>query len=53
MYNFSQGFSESEEDSNINFYMFTDLGKMLDKYALDFGNEEKYSYKEKDSDLSM
>lgn len=52
MYNSSKGFAESEADMAVDFYKFTDLGKMMDKYALDFGNEEKYSYKQKDEELS-
>lgn len=52
MYNSSRGFAENEADMGIDFYRFTDLGKMMDKYALDFGNEEKYTYRDKDAELS-
>ena len=52
MYNMTRGFSETEEDSGKEFYCFTEIGKMLDKYALSFGDEVKYSYREKDAQLS-
>ena len=34
MYNKSRGFSENDDDVEIEFYCFTQMGKMLDKYAL-------------------
>ena len=52
MYNRSRGFSDSESDAEKEFYSFTQMGKMLDKYALNFGNEERYNYKEVDASLS-
>ena len=52
MYNMSRGFSATEEDSGKEYYCFTEVGKMLDKYALSFGDEEKYSYREIDAQLS-
>ena len=52
MYNKSRGFSEGEDDVEKEFYGFTEMGKMLDKYALNYGNEERYSYGEPDAALS-
>lgn len=52
MYNMSRGFSENEEDADKEYYVFTQMGKMLDKYALSYGDEEKYHYNLKDEPLS-
>ena len=48
----SRGFATDEEDSGKEYYCFTEMGKMLDKYALSLGDEEKYSYREMDAQLS-
>lgn len=48
MYNMTRGFSGDEKE----YYAFTQMGKMIDKYALSFGNEEKYHYDVKDIPLS-
>ena len=52
MYNMSRGFAENEEDAGKEYYAFTQMGKMIDKYALSFGDEEKYHYSVKDSPLA-
>ena len=52
MYNMSRGFATDEEDSEKEYYCFTEMGKMLDKYALSFGDDEKYSYREPDARLA-
>lgn len=52
MYNMSRGFAADENDMGKEYYRFTELGKMLDKYALSFGDEEKYSYRERDAELA-
>ena len=52
MYNMSRGFAENEEDSGKEYYAFTQMGKMIDKYALSFGDENKYHYSVKDSPLA-
>lgn len=51
MYNKSRGFRSGVENEQKEIYCFTSMGKMLDKYALNYGNEERYSYKEKDPEL--
>lgn len=51
MYNMSRGFAENEDDAEKEYYAFTQMGKMLDKYALSFA-EGKYTYSKKDSPLS-
>ena len=52
MYNRSRGFASDESDAEKEFYCFTQMGKMLDKYALSFGDENKYTYSAKDPELS-
>lgn len=52
MYNMSRGFAENEEDADKEYYAFTLMGKMIDKYALSFGDESKYQYSQKDLSLS-
>lgn len=52
MYNISRGFSTISGDAEKDYYCFTEVGKMLDKYALCYGDESKYSYKTKDAQLS-
>ena len=52
MYNKSRGFSENDDDAEIEFYCFTQMGKMLDKYALNYRNTDRYQYKEPDSSLA-
>lgn len=47
MYNKTRGANGGKE-----IYCFTDMGRMLDKYALSYGNTDKYSYIDKDSELS-
>jgi hypothetical protein len=48
----SRGFAADENDMGKEYYRFTELGKMLDKYALSFGDEKKYSYRERDAELA-
>lgn len=52
MYNKSRGFSENDDDVEIEFYCFTQMGKMLDKYALNYKNTDRYQYEEPDSSLA-
>lgn len=52
MYNKSRGFVEDDEEAEENYYCFTDMGKMIDKYALNYGNEERYKYGEPDAALA-
>ena len=52
MYNMSRGFAENEEDADKEYYAFTLMGKMIDKYALSFGEEGKYHYDQKDLSLA-
>lgn len=52
MYNKSRGFSENDDDVEIEFYCFTQMGKMLDKYALNYRNTDRYQYEEPDSSLA-
>lgn len=52
MYNMSRGFAENEDDADKEYYAFTLMGKMIDKYALSFGDESKYQYSQKDLSLS-
>lgn len=52
MYNKSRGFSVDEDDMMKEWYAFTPMGKMLDKYALSYGNEEKYHYNTEDKSLA-
>lgn len=52
MYNMSRGFAEDEKDANKEYYAFTLMGKMIDKYALSFGEEDKYQYTQKDLPLA-
>lgn len=52
MYNMSRGFAENDDDANKEYYAFTLMGKMIDKYALSFGEEGKYQYIKKDLPLA-
>ena len=52
MYNMTRGFSESKEDEGKEYYAFTQMGKMLDKYALSFAEEGKYRYHRNDKPLA-
>lgn len=52
MYNKSRGFSENDDDVEIEFYCFTQMGKMLDKYALNYRNTDRYQYDKPDSSLA-
>lgn len=52
MYNMSRGLAENEDDATKDYYAFTLLGRMIDKYALSFGEEGKYKYNKKDPPLS-
>ena len=47
MYNMTRGFEEDKE-----YYAFTQMGKMIDKYALSFAEEGKYQYTRNDTPLS-
>ena len=47
MYNMTRGFEEGKE-----YYTFTQMGKMIDKYALSFAEEGKYQYTRNDTPLS-
>ena len=53
MYNQTRGLDSSSIDEKKEYYCFTDVGKILDKYALSFGDESKYSYRQMDETLSM
>jgi len=52
MYNQTRGLDSDSIDAKKEYYCFTDVGKMLDKYALSFGDESRYSYCKMDEDLS-
>lgn len=52
MYNQTRGLDSGSIDEKKEYYCFTDVGKMLDKYALSFGDESKYSYSQMDENLS-
>ena len=52
MYNQTRGLDSSSNDEKKEYYCFTDVGKMLDKYALSFGDERKYSYGQVDKNLA-
>ena len=52
MYNQTRGLDSDSSNEEREYYCFTKVGKMLDKYALSFGDESKYSYREKDEELS-
>lgn len=52
MYNMTRGLPETAEDEGKEYYAFTHMGKMLDKYALSFTDEGKYRYNEKDAPLA-
>ena len=52
MYNQTRGLDSDSIDTKKEYYCFTDVGKMLDKYALSFGDESRYSYCKMDEDLS-
>lgn len=47
MYDQSRGTGKADTER----YSFTKMGRMLDKYALSFADESKYSYKNVDSEL--
>lgn len=47
MYDQSRGSGKSDAER----YSFTEMGKMLDKYALSFADESKYTYQNKDAAL--
>jgi hypothetical protein len=47
MYNMTLGFEEDKE-----YYAFTQMGKMIDKYALSFAEEGKYQYNRSDTPLA-
>lgn len=51
MYNQSRGLDGNSIDEEKEYYCFTDVGKMLDKYALSFGDETKYCYNQKEKKL--
>ena len=52
MYNQTRGLDSDSSNEEKDFYCFTEVGKMLDKYALSFCDKSKYSYGEKDEELS-
>ena len=52
MYNQTRGLDSRSNDEKKEYYCFTDVGKMLDKYALSFGDERKYSYGQVDKNLA-
>ena len=43
----TRGFEEGKE-----YYTFTQMGKMIDKYALSFAEEGKYQYTKNDTPLA-
>ena len=47
MYNMTRGFEEDKE-----YYAFTQMGKMIDKYAFSFAEEGKYQYTRNDTPLA-
>ncbi|MFR9191964.1 MAG: hypothetical protein ACLVLG_02500 [Anaerovoracaceae bacterium] len=52
MYNKTRGFSTDKNGKGQELYCFTEMGRMLDKYALSYGDTEKYNYEEKAENLS-
>lgn len=52
MYNQTRGLDSNSIDENKEYYCFTDVGRMLDKYSLSFGDESKYRYDQADAELS-
>jgi hypothetical protein len=52
MYNQTRGLEIISTSEQNEYYCFTSMGKMLDKYALSFGDEVKYSYSQMDENLS-
>ena len=52
MYNQTRGLDSDSIDEKKEYYCFTAAGKMLDKYALSFGDESKYCYGDRDESLS-
>ncbi|MBQ2945829.1 MAG: hypothetical protein IJD95_04615 [Clostridia bacterium] len=52
MYNQTRGLDGDSIDEKKEYYCFTDVGKMLDKYALSYGDESKYSYTQADRELA-
>ena len=51
MYNQTRGLDSKSITEQKEYYCFTKLGEMLDKFALSFGDENKYDYKGKDEPL--
>lgn len=52
MYNQTRGLDSDSSNEEREYYCFTKVGKMLDKYALSYCDESKYSYRERDEELS-
>lgn len=51
MYNQTRGLDSQSSTEQKEYYCFTKIGEMLDKYALSFGDEKKYKYNLKDEPL--
>lgn len=51
MYNQTRGLDSQSRTEQKEYYCFTKIGEMLDKYALSFGDEKKYKYNLKDEPL--
>lgn len=51
MYNQTRGLDSQSSAEQKEYYCFTRVGEMLDKYALSFGDESKYKYSSKDEPL--
>ena len=52
MYNQTRGLDSDSSDEEKDYYCFTQMGKMLDKYALSFRDESKYRYSGREEELS-
>ena len=52
MYNQTRGMDEKSMKEHTEYYSFTKMGEMLDKYSLSFGDDNKYNYSSNDEHLS-
>ena len=52
MYNQTRGLDSASSDEEKEYYCFTKVGRMLDKYALSFRDESKYRYSDREEELS-
>lgn len=52
MYNQTRGMDEKSMKEHTEYYSFTKMGEMLDKYSLSFGDDNKYNYSLNDEHLS-